>query len=120
MRQVIYPAANSLKIFSKDNQSYQSGESSVIAKVDFCNYTKYGSCIVEFDKDSTQLKIYKSHHIVRSNPNYNDYGSEDHNYGHEQRSEDYGDRYENNRSICYDIDYGSENDEESDEYEKYY
>ena len=53
MRQVIYPAANSLKIYSKDNQSYQSGESSVIAKVDFCSYTKYGSCIVEFDKDST-------------------------------------------------------------------
>ena len=35
LKQVIYPVANSLKICSLDNSSYKSGESSVLAKVEY-------------------------------------------------------------------------------------
>ena len=53
MRQVICPVANSLKIYSDGNQTYKSGERSVIAKVEFGQGRSWDSCIVEFEKDST-------------------------------------------------------------------
>ena len=56
LRQVLHPTTDSLKIYSDGNESYRSGDSSVIAKVTFGGgkgKNPVDKCIIEFDKNST-------------------------------------------------------------------
>ena len=99
-RQVIYPAANSLKIYADDNQSFKSGESSVIAKVIYGNGSKNDACIVEFDKESTQLRIYKND-MIGTSKLYEGYGNEDDEDDYSYGNDDYGFESENEKVTHY-------------------
>ena len=99
-RQVIYPVANSLKIYADDNQSFKSGESSVIAKVIYGKGSKNDACIIEFDKESTQLRIYKNG-MIGINKLYEGYGNEDDEVDDSYVDDDYGFESENEKAIYY-------------------